>query len=187
MTTLFDRRRRRRSVTVLLIVAVLGHVCPTSGLVRTVWASGESHLQRARELFEAEEFERSLALVDSTLKATDNTKVRIRDGYILKARCLRRLGKVDDARTWFCKAVHLDPSWTPEPFEFYMEELAMFDEAKRECGKSQGGLSRWLWSHKLIAGAGIAVVGGLVYVLTLRKDGKPAPPQLGEFPPPPAR
>lgn len=174
-------------MTVLLIVAVLGHLCPTVGLVRMAQASGEADLQRARDLFDGAEFERSLALVDSTLKMADRADVWVRDGYILKARCLRRMGRVDDARTWFCEAVRLDPVWAPEPYELDTEELAMLDTARRECGKKPGGPLRWISSHKLIVGAGVAVIGGLLYVLTQREDGKPAAPQLGEYPPPPPR
>jgi len=159
-------------------------------------------LERAREHYDFAEFSEALAILDE-IPTEDQPEQRLRDLYILRARCQVGLGNSELAEDGFCAALAIDPDWRPDPVFFPSSEVVIFEQALDSCPEpepvvpvvavaateSQPEKKSTPWYKKPIVwiGAAVVVVVAIVVVSSGddNGDGGDGDGDLPEFPPPP--
>jgi hypothetical protein len=188
----------RKVMALLVLLTYLSAPGLGAGTVSSARAQTADDLERAREHYEFAEFDQALALLAWAIALPDETPQRLRDAYVLQARCQVGLGNRNLAEDSFCEALALDPDWRPDPIFFPRSELEVFESARVGCPPptpvepapvvrpAPAPATAKAWYQKPVVWA--AAAGAVILAVVLLGGGDDDPPQtLPDPPPPPAR
>jgi hypothetical protein len=191
----------RPAIALLALLAYLAAPGFGIGPLTGALAQTPDDLDRAREHYEFAEFDQALAILARVIDRPGQTPQRLRDAYVLQARCQVGLGNRNLAEDSFCEALALDPDWRPDPIFFPRSEVEVFESARTGCppvaatpeptvkpvqpAPAPKTAKPWYMKPVVWAGAAAAVVVG-VLVLGGGDDDEAGPP-LPDPPPPPVR
>lgn len=202
MVTRIRRGNARPALALLAMAAYLAVPGFGVGAVASAWAQTQDDLERAREHYEFAEFDQALALLNRVIARPGETPQRLRDAYVLQARCQVNLGNRNLAEDSFCEALALDRNWRPDPIFFPRTEIAVFESALAGCPAAApapepvvqpapppkaAAAKPWYAKPVAWAGAAAAVVLAVVLLGGGDDDDETVPESLPAPPDPPVR
>lgn len=195
-----QRGRARPVVALPVLVAFLIVSGSGLGTVGHALAQVQDDLQRAREHYEFAEFDQALAILAQVIARPGEPATRLRDAYILQARCQVGLGNRLLAEDSFCEALALDPDWRPDAIFFPQSEITVFESAREGCPprvaappptvvpvRTAPAKEAKPWYLKPVVWAGAAAAVVLAVVLLGGDDEEEKVPALPAPPDPPVR
>lgn len=197
MIARINQGKTRPVLALLALLAFLALPGAGLGTAGVALAQVQDDLARAREHYEFAEFDQALAILARLIARSGEPAQRLRDAYVLQARCQVGLGNRLLAEDSFCEALALDPDWLPDPIFFPRSEVEVFESAKAGCparvvqpepvvkpAPAPKQPKPWYMKPVVWAGAAGAVI--LAVVLLGGGDDDEGPPSLPNPPPPPA-
>lgn len=201
MIARIGRGKARPALALLALLAFLSLPGPGLGVVGVALAQTVDDLERAREHYEFAEFDQALAILTRLIARPGETPQRLRDAYVLQARCQVGLGNRLSAEDSFCQALALDPDWRPDPIFYPRAEVEIFESARAGCppqvvapapapavtpARPAAAKAAKPWYTKPVVWVGAAAVVVLAVVLA-GGGGDDKPESLPDPPDPPVR
>lgn len=198
MVAKMNRGNARRVLALVAVLAYLSAPGLGTGTIASALAQTTDDLDRAREHYEFAEFDQALGILARVIARPGETPQRLRDAYVLQARCQVGLGNRNLAEDSFCEALALDPDWRPDPIFFPRSEVEVFESARVGCpppapveptpvvqpAPAPAAAKPWYLKPVVWAGAAGAVI---LAVVLLGGDDDDEPQTLPDPPPPPTR
>ncbi len=201
MVAKFHRGNLRPALALLALFAHLaapgfGFGGAAVAVAQTPASSDE--LARAQEHFDFAEFEPALAIIARIIERPGEPATRLRDAYVLQARCHVGLGNRNLAEDAYCEALARDRQWQPDPIFFTRAEIEVFESAKLGCPPPAAptepapapprpvpaAKTSKPWYLKPVVWVGAAAVA-VIAVVALGGGGDDDPQSLPDPPPPP--